>query len=397
MMLLFVNGFIIAFICSFSRRRWIRFLSGSAECLHSTLYPADTYIGNSAKNFAEAEAMIPTLKKSVAALVLFLCIFLSADAGASGRKTVLLLPTLNFTGYEIWESKYYPVNVLEQKMNEYLASLLRRDPFTEVRLLDETGAERWFAGERRPGDYAVQMELFSVLAKEREVLGSFEKGDVSLRVRVYDGRSGQMQDSRIASGKDQRYTFNPGDDRLYFLNAREYPVLEILQTNLFNRIHKDGLDLLRLTPPDKGQKMSRPTWKQFSSTSHWQAFKNAIADAAGGISGAGEEEFSLTGRIIAPTADSTPRRREYIITLGREDSLAVGDILQVVRGDSYITVDPENPVVVVPRVVGNVKVTKLMDSESVVVLLNEKSKDPVQLNDLVKVSSFGTKKAAPLK
>lgn len=341
--------------------------------------------------------MIPTLKKSVAALVLFLCIFLSADAGASGRKTVLLLPTLNFTGYEIWESKYYPVNVLEQKMNEYLASLLRRDPFTEVRLLDETGAERWFAGERRPGDYAVQMELFSVLAKEREVLGSFEKGDVSLRVRVYDGRSGQMQDSRIASGKDQRYTFNPGDDRQYFLNAREYPVLEILQTNLFNRIHKDGLDLLRLTPPDKGQKMSRPTWKQFSSTSHWQAFKNAIADAAGGISGAGEEEFSLTGRIIAPTADSTPRRREYIITLGREDSLAVGDILQVVRGDSYITVDPENPVVVVPRVVGNVKVTKLMDSESVVVLLNEKSKDPVQLNDLVKVSSFGTKKAAPLK
>ena len=235
--------------------------------------------------------MIPTLKKSVAALVLFLCIFLSADAGASGRKTVLLLPTLNFTGYEIWESKYYPVNVLEQKMNEYLASLLRRDPFTDVRLLDETGAERWFAGERRPGDYAVQMELFSVLAKEREVLGSFEKGDVSLRVRVYDGRSGQMQDSRIASGKDQRYTFNPGDDRQYFLNAREYPVLEILQTNLFNRIHKDGLDLLRLTPPDKGQKMSRPTWKQFSSTSHWQAFKNAIADAADQNLGAGTDEM----------------------------------------------------------------------------------------------------------
>ena len=69
----------------------------------------------------------------------------------------------------------------------------------------------------------------------------------------------------------------------------------------------------------------------------------------------------------------------------------------MVRGDSYITVDPENPVVVVPRVVGNVKVTKLMDSESVVVLINEKSRDPVQLNDLVRASSFGTKKAAPLK
>ena len=358
---------------------------------------ADTYSGYPAKNVLEADTMKPTMKTNAVALVFSLCFLFSAEAGVSGRKTVLLLPTLNFTEYEIWESKFYPVNVLERKMNEHLASLLRRDPFTDVRILDETGAERWFAGERRPGDYAVQMELFSVLAKEREVLGSFEKADVSLRVRIYDGGSGQMQDSRIASGKDKRYTFNPGDDRLYFLNAREYPVLEILQTNLFNRIHKDGLDLLRLTPPDKGQKMSRPTWKQFSSTSHWQAFKNAIADAAGGISGISEEGFALTGRIIAPTADSTARRREYIITLGREDSLAVGDILQVVRGDSYITVDPENPVVVVPRVVGNVKVTKLMDSESVVVLINEKSRDPVQLNDLVRASSFGTKKAAPLK
>jgi hypothetical protein len=369
----------------------------AADCLHSIDQLADTYIGYRAKFFVEAEPMKPTLKMSAVALVLFLCFLFSADAYASARKTVLLLPALNFTDFEIWESKFYPVNVLEQKMTEHLASLLRRDPFTDVRILDETGAERWFAGDRRPGDVAVQMELFSVLAKEREVLGSFEKADVSLRVRVYDGGSGQIQDSRIASGKDQRYTFNPGDDRLYFLNAREYPVLEILQTNLFNRIHKDGLDLLRLTPPDKGQKMSRPTWKQFSSTSHWQAFKNAIADAAGGISGISDEQFSLIGRIIAPTAESTPRRREYIITLGRKNSLAVGDILQVVRGDTYVTVDPENPVVVVPRVVGNVKVTKLMDSESVVVLINEKSKDPVQLNDLVRASSFGTKKAAPLK
>ncbi|MBL3538426.1 FlgT C-terminal domain-containing protein [Aminivibrio sp.] len=340
--------------------------------------------------------MKPTLKTGVAALVI-LCFFFSSDAAASGNKTVLLLPTLNFTDYEIWESKFYPVNVLERKMTEYLASLLRRDPFTDVRILDEEAAERWFAGERRPGDFAVRMELFSVLAKERETLGSFENTDVSLRVRMYDGGNGEMQDSRIASGSDQRYTFNPGDDRLYFLNAREYPVLEILQTNLFDRIHKDGLDLLRLTPPDKGQKMSRPTWKQFSSTSHWQAFKNAIADAAGEISGVSDDEFSLIGRIIAPTADSTLKRREYIITLGRKNSLAVGDILQVIRGDSYITVDPENPVVIVPRVVGNVKVTKLMDSESVVVLINEKPNDPVQLNDLVRTSRFGTKKAAPLK
>lgn len=348
------------------------------------------------------------LKKTFSFLIVICCLLSSETAHGAGRKTIFLLPTQNFTEFEIWESKYYPVNVLGQKMTEYLASLLRRDPFTEVRILDEGEAERWFAGARRAGDFAVRMELFSALVKEREALGTFENARINLRVHVYDGGGGKIQDSRIAAGKDQRYTFDPGDDRLYFLNAREYPILQVFQTSILNEIHKDGLDLLRLTPEYKGQKMTRPTWKQFSSTSHWQAFKNAIENTAGEIAGVsapddggfgegGAGDFALMGRIIAPTASSTARRREYIITLGRKDSLALGDILQVVEGDSYITVDPENPVVVVPRVKGNVKVTKLMDNESIVVLINEKSKDPVQLNDLVQAFTTGPKKAAPLR
>ena len=348
------------------------------------------------------------LKKAFLFFLILGCVFIPRMAQTAGRKTIFLLPTRNFTEFDIWESKYYPVNVLGQKMTDYLAALLRRDPFTEVRILDEPGAERWFSGARKRGDFAVRMELFSALVKEREALGTYENAQIHLRVHVYDGGSGNVQDSRIASGKDRRYTFDPGDDRLYFLNAREYPILEVFQTSILNEIHKDGLDLLRLTPQYKGQKMTRPTWQQFSSTSHWQAFKNAIENTAGGIAGVsvpddgdfggpGGGDFSLLGRIIAPTANSTAKRREYIITLGRKDSLALGDILQVVEGDSYVTVDPENPVIVVPRVKGNVKVTKLMDRESIVVLINEKSKDPVQLNDLVQAFTTGPKKAAPLR
>jgi hypothetical protein len=330
--------------------------------------------------------------------VLFLLSAGTLPGEASSIRHVILLPTVNYTGFEVWESKFYPVNVLEQKMTEHLASLLRKDPYTDVSVLDEAQADSWL---RNPyggrADFAVQMELFSVLAKEREVLGTFEKGDVSLRVRIYNAAATDLQSTFTASGKDQRYTFNPGDDRLYFLNAREYPVLEFLQTNLFNRIHQDGLDLLRLTPPDKGQKMSRPTWKQFSGTSYWQAFKNAIDNVAEGIADMGDGELAVVGRIIAPTANSTRRTREYIITLGRRHSLSVGDILQVVRGDTYITVDPENPVVVLPHVVGNVRVIRTMESEAVVRLVNERSNNPVQLNDLVTTSPYGRKKVEPLR
>ncbi len=321
---------------------------------------------------------------------LLLACFLSVSMSeAASTRHIVLLPTLNYTEYEIWESKYYPVNVLESKMTEYLASLLRRHPFTDVSILDETQAVRWRdAPYARQGDFAVQMELYSVLAKEREVLGSFEKGDVSLRVRIYSAGDAELETSFTSSGKDQRYTFDPGDDRLYLLNTR---------TSIINIFYKDGLDFLRLAPPYKGQKMSRPTWQQFSSTPYWQAFKNAITGVAAGIADMRDGELAVIGRIIAPTANSTKRNREYIITLGRRDALAPGDILQVVRGDTYITVDPENPVVVLPRVVGNVRVIKTMNEQAIVRLLNEKTKDPVQLNDLVTAPPYGTKKVAPLR
>lgn len=308
---------------------------------------------------------------------------------AASPRHIVLLPTLNYTEYEIWESKYYPVNVLESKMTEYLASLLRQNPFTDVSILDDSQAQRWMNDPySRQGAFAVQMELYSVLAKEREVLGSFEKGDVSLRVRIYSAADGELETSYISSGKDQRYTFNPGDDRLYLLNTR---------TSIIDIFYRNGLDFLRLTPPDKGQKMSRLTWQQFSGTPYWQAFKNAIKGVAVGIADMRDGELAVIGRIIAPTANSTRRNREYIITLGRQDALAVGDILQVVRGDTYITVDPENPVVLLPRVVGNVRVIKTMSEQAVVRLLNENSQNPVQLNDLVTTPPYGTKKVAPLR
>ncbi|MBL3593879.1 MAG: hypothetical protein JMJ93_10320 [Synergistaceae bacterium] len=326
-----------------------------------------------------------------AVLALLAAAFLAAGAAPllGGTRQIVLLPTVNYTGFEVWESRYYPVNVLEQRMTEHLAMLLRQEPFTDVSLLSEAEASWWFSNPSRPGTFAIRMELYSALSKEREALGTFEQGKASLRVRVYDGLDGNLILARETTGKDQRYTFNPGDDRLYFWTARDLPLFDVL--------HKDGLDLLRLAPGDKGPKMSRPTWQQFSSTSTWQAFMNAIRQAADGIAALDRDDLRLTGRILAPRADATARRRTYIISLGLEDGLAQGDVLQVLRGDTYVTVDPENPVVVLPRIIGNVRVIETLPSEAVVLLINENRDDPVQLNDLVTAPRYGEKKVAPLR
>lgn len=337
----------------------------------------------------EASPQLFGTLRPLALIALALVLSLAVPAGAGQGRHIVLLPTINFTDFQVWESKYYPVDVLGERMAQHLAKLLRRDPLTDVTLLDEGAAEVWFANPYRQGDFAIQVELYSVLSKEREVLGTFEKGDISLRIRVYDGSDGSLYTSQRATGKDQRYTFDPGDDRLFFWTARDLP--------LFDLLHKDGLDLFRLTPADRGERMSRLTWKQFASTSTWQAVMNALGDGAARISTWENREFLVIGRITAPTAASTAKRREYIVTLGQSDALSVGDVLQVVRSDSYVTVDPENPLSVLPRVIGNVKVIKILQSQSVVVVVNERKKERIELNDLVMAPLYGPKKVAPIK
>ncbi|NLM71863.1 MAG: hypothetical protein GX181_07895 [Synergistaceae bacterium] len=340
------------------------------------------------KTLERMRIMQPLYRKTLL-LTLFLLIFAAPSFGEAPVRHIVLLPSINYTEYEVWESKYYPVNVLEHKMTDYLASLLRGNPFTDVSVLDGGQAERWMDDPTfRQCTFAVRMELHHVIAKQREVFGSFEKGDVSLRVRIYNPMEAGLIESFVASGKDQRYTFDPGDDQLFLLNTR---------TSLIDIIYRDGLDFLRLSPSYKGQKMSRPTWAQFSSTPYWQAFKNAIDDVASGIANMKDGELYVIGRIISPTANSTKKNREYIITLGKQDAIAAGDILQVIRGDTYVTVDPENPVVVLSRVIGNVKVIKVMSDQAIVRLVNERKNDPVQLNDLITAPPYGKKKVERLR
>ncbi|MBQ7545130.1 MAG: hypothetical protein IJT02_09345 [Synergistaceae bacterium] len=337
------------------------------------------------------------MKKLLCVVLLLLCMG-TAEAEGQRRLSVVIFPTINSTGLEIWESKYYPYNVLEQKMSNYLEELYKRSPLIEARTLDEAGMNHWLSGARGGDDMAVQLEMYSARLKERHVVGTVDTGKVLLRLRVYDSRRAGTVAVRNVKGSDKRFTLDSDEDVYWFDGAISGLGIPF----------EGGLDLFGLTKTDyKGQKMSRLTWAQFQGSSHWQAIKNAINQAYDesmnqirNVIRSNEPDAQLlandnfstsyetVGRILAPTATSTRKRRDYIISLGRFangalDGVKVGEVLDVVRADTYVTVVPSDPVVVLPKVVGKVKVIKVYDDNAVVRVVKDNKSEPVTLKDIV--------------
>lgn len=339
------------------------------------------------------------MMKKFLCTLLFLAVLCGfCEAAGQRRISVVIFPTINSTGLEIWESKYYPYNVLEQKMSNYLEELYKQSPLIEARVLDEAAMNRWLSGSRRGDDMAVQLEMYSAILKDKHVLGTMETGKVLLRLRVYDSRRAGQIAVRNVKGSDKRFTLDSDEDVYWFDAAIAGLGIPF----------EGGLDLFGLTKTNyKGQKMSRLTWAQFQGTSHWQAIKNAINQAykesMNQIRNAirsnepdaqllANDNFSTSyetfGRILAPTATSTRRRRDYIISLGRFangalDSVKVGEVLDVVRADTYVTVVPSDPVVVLPKIIGKVKVIKVYDDNAVVRVIKDNKKEPITLKDIV--------------
>ena len=331
-------------------------------------------------------------------VILFLLIFSGAACAEGQRRlSVVIFPTINSTGLEVWESKYYPFNVLEQKMSEYLEELFKMSPLIDARVLDEAAMNRWMSGSRRGDDMAVQLELYQAIMKERHVVGTAQTGRALIRLRVYDRAKVQEIAVRSVKGTDRKFTLDSDED-IFWLDTA---------VSGLGIPFEYGLDLFGLTGQSyKGQKMSRPTWDQFKGTSHWQSIKKAIYEAYkqtlpqvrnairnnepdAGLRGDNFSPSYLTvGRILAPTAEATRKKREYIISLGSVangslDTVKVGEVLDVMRSDTYVTVDPENPVAVIPKVIGKVKVIKVYEDNAIVRVIKDNKKEPVTLKDIV--------------
>lgn len=314
------------------------------------------------------------------------------------RLSVVIFPTINSTELEVWQSKFYPYNVLEQKMSEYLESLYKTSPLIEARVLDEAGMNRWLSGSRRGDDMAVQLELYSAIMKDKHFIGTATTGRALVRIRVFDRAKVDELAVRNVRGKSGRFTLDSDED-IFWLEAVAMEMSFPFEY---------GLDLFGLTKSKyKGQQMSRPTWDQFKGTAYWQSLKNAIVQAhresldqvrnvirsnePGSVLTANDnfnDKYRTIGRILAPTATSKRNRRDYIISLGKFakgslDGVRVGEVLDVIRADTYVTVVPEDPVVVLPKVVGKVKVIKVYDDNAIVRVIKDNKKEPVTLKDLV--------------
>lgn len=326
----------------------------------------------------------------------FLCLIILLFAANicyadSRRISVVIFPAQNSTELQVWESKFYPYDILTQKMNDYLESMFKRSPFIDVRVLDEAGMNRWLSSSRRGDDMAVQIELFSSTMHDRHIIGNYESGKFLIRLKVYDTARAKQIAVKNVKGTDRRFTLDSQEDLFWFEST----------VRGLGRPFTEGLDLFNLTQgKDKGQKMSRPTWAQFNGTPYWEAIKKAIQEAQSQAmaqirnavrSNDPTDNFAsyqTVGRIISPTKDSKRNHRKYIISLGRfakgdQDSVRVGEILDVVRSDTYITVSPEDPVAIIPQSVGKVRVIQVFDDNAIVLVIRSDKKEPVQLNDLV--------------
>ena len=149
-----------------------------------------------------------------------LCVFLFlAACGVSHaeqqkRLSVVIFPTINNTELEIWQSKYYPYNVLEEKMSQYLESLYKISPLIDARVLDEAGMNRWLSGSRSGDDMAVQLEMYSAIMKDKHVIGTATSGRVMIRLRVFDRARVREVSVRNVRGKSSRFTLD--DDASVF-------------------------------------------------------------------------------------------------------------------------------------------------------------------------------------
>jgi hypothetical protein len=267
----------------------------------------------------------------------------------------LVCPVENNTGYRVWGSKYYPGDVLSQKMEDYMLKRMRGAPRLAVHRVEGANPDYWAMDSLSPRDLIVQIGLEEFGFRKKDLLGSKVEWNVALRLNVYDSSKRLIYD-RIVEERD----------------GRRYP--------LYNDVMERG-----------------PVyWDKFEKSPYWPAIRSAmdraLEDVVGGYNG-----YRIVGRIVAKaervdgslTVPAKDRDKIYHINLGREDSVRVGDLLAATRSSSVRTIAPETPEMHFPQVVARVRVIFVKGRDAVVKIVKESKEAPIQLGDAVSAPLFG--------
>jgi len=268
----------------------------------------------------------------------------------------LATPIENNSGYRVWGSRYYPGDVLSEKMSDYFTRRLRQIPRVSVPEVLGVDPYYWSVSEFSERDTIVKINLEEFGYRKKDRIGTQIRWDVALHMYVYNGSSKRLLFDSVIEQRDNRY----------------YPLYtEILESDPIY-------------------------WDVFEKSPYWPAICRALDDAFEEVV-EGFNGYRIVGQIVAKaervdgslTVAAKNQDKLYHINIGREDSLKEDDILVVTRASSVRTVAPETPEMHFPQIVGRVRVVFVYQRDAIVEIIKESSMGPIQLGDSISMPLYG--------
>lgn len=262
----------------------------------------------------------------------------------------MVTPIENNTGFRVWGNRYYPGDVLPEKMSEYFFRKLKVIPRLSASTLDGRNPQGWSTSGFSRGDMIIKLNLEQFNYKKNDAVGSKLSWDIRFHMYVYSGSDGSLIFDSVIEEKDERHYV------------------------LYN-------DVLEAEPV---------YWDVFAKTAYWPAICKALDDALSEVV-AGYNGFRIVGQIVAKAervdgSFTVPKKKQnslYHVNLGRNETIKIGDVLAVTRSSSVRTIAPETAEMHFPQVVGRVRVVFIKEEDAVVEVIKESGDAPIQLGDSV--------------
>lgn len=268
----------------------------------------------------------------------------------------VVTPISNNSGFRVWGSKYYPGDVLAEKMTDHFFRRMREIPRLGASTVMGSDPSQWAVSGYSTSDMIVKVDLEQFRYSKKDFVGSKVQWDVALHMYVYNAVSQRVIYETVIREQDNR------------------------QYVLYN-------DVMEREPVH---------WDEFERSPYWPAICKALDEALNEVVD-GYNGYRVVGRIVAKAERvdgslSVPKKQQdklYHVNIGREDSVRVGNILSVTRASSVRTIAPETPEMHFPQVVGRVRVVFTKGQDAVVEIIKESSDAPIQLGDALSAPLYG--------
>ena len=303
---------------------------------------------NTMKPAASAARFVFYAAAAVFVCVVWACVAEAIALDKGERVSVALVtPVANNTEFRVWMNKYYPGDILSEKMTGYMLRRMREIPRVNVEQVSGANPDYWDMMGSSRNDLVIETNLEQCNYYKKDTLGSKVRWDVVLHIYVYNSSKRLIYDTVVRERDNRHYV-------LYNDTMERGPIY----------------------------------WEKFEKSPYWPALRRAMDEALDDVL-AGYNGYRIVGRIVARAERvdgslSVPRKktdRIYHIDLGAEDSVQVGDILSVTRASSVRTVAPDTPEMHFPQIVGRVRVIFVKGRDGVVEVVKESGDAPIQLGD----------------